>query len=110
MARFLWKSYKIIILKTTKSWSFSNKGKQPFILPPDVYLDSSEVIEHNQCVHRFLGEAQVAQHNYENPEMIPAHVIVFDEDTLGVIFLDLQSISIYKRLKEDLTTIYYDDI
>ena len=89
----------------------NNQCSQPFLLPPDIILDSPIEFEYNQCLHRFFGEAQVAGHNYFNPKMIPAHIIVFDNDTLGVIFLHyLKSMSIYKRMKEDLCAIHYNDI
>merc|ERR1712062_61753 len=68
-------------------------GSQLFVLPPDIELESNVSLEHDHCLHRFLGEAQIAWDNYRNPQMISAHVIVFDEDTLGVIFLELQSMS-----------------
>jgi hypothetical protein len=35
---------------------------------------------------------------------------VFDNDTLGVLFLQLSSMSIFKRMKEDLSAIHYDEI
>ena len=87
-----------------------NQGSQPFLLPPDARLDAPIELEHNQCSDRFFGEAQVAAHNYFNPKMIPAHIIVFDNNTLGVLFLQLQSLSIYKRMKEDLSAIHFDEI
>ena len=88
----------------------SNQCSQAFLLPPDARLDFPIEPEYNQCLHRFFGEAQVAAHNYFNPKMIPAHIIMFDNDTLGVIFLHLRSMSIYKRMKEDLSAIHYNDI
>ena len=88
----------------------SNQCSQAFLLPPDARLDFPIEPEYNQCLHRFFGEAQVAAHNYFNPKMIPAHIIIFDNDTLGVIFLHLRSMSIYKRMKEDLSAIHYNDI
>ena len=82
---------------------------QPFILPPDVMLEDHIILDYKTCSHRFLGVAQIAQTDYENSQMIPAHIIVFDNDTIGVLFLQLQSISIYKRITEDLGAIVYNE-
>ena len=58
----------------------------------------------------FLGEAQIALPDYQEPSMIPAHVVIFDNDTLGVLFLELRSISLYSRVKEDLTACHFEDV
>ena len=42
--------------------------------------------------------------------MIPAHIIIFDDDTLGCIWLQFNSIGIYCRVKEDLSALHIDDI
>lgn len=82
---------------------------QPFVVPRDV--NESRVRDlPSTCLYRFLGEAQVAFHDYVNPEFIPAHLMVFDGDTFGVLFLDLRSISLYSRVKEDLFALNYADV
>ena len=58
----------------------------------------------------FLGEAQIALPDYQEPSMIPAHIVIFDNDTLGVLFLELRSMSLYSRVKEDLTARHFEDI
>ena len=85
------------------------EGSQPFILPPDVMLEDHIDLDYKTCSHRFLGEVQVALPNFENSERVPAHIMIFDNDTIGVLFLQLQSISIYKRIKEDLGAIVYHE-
>jgi len=66
-------------------------------------------LDYKTCLHRFLGEVQIALPNFENSERVPAHIMIFDNDTIGVLFLQLQSISIYKRIKEDLGAIVYHE-
>ena len=79
-------------------------------MPPDIEFQSGSRLEHDQCLHRFLGKAQVADFNYQNPKMIPVHLIIFDEDSFGVIYFQLQAINIYKRIKKNLNTFMFDEI
>ena len=58
----------------------------------------------------FSGEAQIALPDYQEPSMIPAHIVIFDNDTLGVLFLELRSMSLYSRVKEDLTACHFEDV
>jgi hypothetical protein len=81
------------------------KGSQPFILPPDVTLEDNIDLDYKTCSLRFLGEVQIALPYFEDSERVPAHIIIFDSDTIGVLKLQLQSISIYKRITEDLGAI-----
>ena len=64
-------------------------SSQPFILPQDA-LSRSELSNFNRCTYRFIGEGQVAQSNFQSPQMIPAHIVIFDQDTFGVMFLELR--------------------
>ena len=45
--------------------------------------------------------------NYSNPEFVPGHLIVFDQDHFGVLFLTLRSMSLYVRISEDLTAVHF---
>jgi len=95
---------------------------QPFVMPENIDADPSYKPEnigtdecdikfnYEYCLHRFLGEGQVASANYQDPDMIPAHIVIFDDDTLGCIWLQFNSIGIYCRVKEDLSAIHIDDI
>ena len=42
--------------------------------------------------------------------MIPAHVVIFDNDTFGVLFLELGSLALYSRVKENLAATHFEDI
>ena len=64
----------------------------------------------NLFLFSVTGEAQIAYTNYQQPSMIPAHVMIFDNDTFGVLFMDLGSLALYSRVKENLSAIHFDDI
>ena len=55
----------------------------------------------------FVGEAQVSPIDYSDPSFIPAHVIVFDCDTFGVLLLTITSISLYSRVNENFGAVNY---
>ena len=61
-------------------------------------------IEYEYC---FLGEGQVSPDNNSDPSLIPAHIIIFNCDTLGVLFLPLKSILTFSRVREDLSAVNY---
>ena len=66
--------------------------------------------KYKQCNFRFIGEGQIAQHNFDNPSMTPAHIVIFDENNFGVLFLELSSMSLFSRVKENLCAVHFDDI
>ena len=66
--------------------------------------------KYKQCNFRFIGEGQIAQNNFENPSMIPAHIVIFDENNFGVLFLELRSMSLFSRVEENLCAVHFDDI
>ena len=82
-----------VFFRTSKYLQIYNKqdspSSQPFILPKDA-LSRSELSNFNRCTYRFIGEGQVAQSNFQSPQMIPAHIVIFDQDTFGVMFLELR--------------------
>ena len=68
-----------------------------FQIPPSMYCEGD--ITWDKCRGRWLGEAQVAGSNYHHPSFIPANFILFNEDEFAVMFLGLNCISMYKRVK-----------
>ena len=60
-------------------------------------------VGHQQCQYRFLAEGQIAYEDYQDPKFVPAHLIIFDQDHFGVLFLTLHSMSLYVRISEDLS-------
>ena len=86
------------------------KDKRHFIKPSDVIMDDIDNFDHSIYQHRYIGEAQVAFTGFHNPKMIPAHVVIFDCNTFGVIFLSINYMGIYSRIKENLTAVHYEDV
>ena len=78
---------------------------QPFLVPRDARQRAK--IEYEHCFYRFQGEGQVSPDNYSDPSFIPAHIIVFNCDTLGVLFLPLKSILTFSRVREDLSAVNF---
>ena len=52
-----------------------------------------------KCLGRWVGEAQIAAHMFVNSSFIPANLILFSEDEFAVMFLDLNCISMFHRVK-----------
>ena len=76
---------------------FENDLHYDFLVPHSMYMEGD--LPHDKCLGRWLGEAQIAQTNYQNPSFIPAHFILFNEDEFAVMFLGLNCISMYHRVK-----------
>jgi hypothetical protein len=47
-----------------------------------------------------MGKCQIAGAGYTDPEMIPGNFIMFNENLFAVLFLELNSLSLYVRVKE----------
>ena len=77
---------------------------QPFILPRDA-TQRAKLDKYEQCLYRFISEAQVSPIDYSDPTFVPAHLIIFDCDTFGVLFLTLQSMSLYAN-KQIFTSVW----
>ena len=43
-------------------------------------------------------------------QLIPGNMIIFSENTFGVIFMNLQCLSIYQRVKENLLGTQYCEV
>ena len=54
-------------------------------------------------IYRFHSEGQIAAHGFTNPTFSKSHWIIFDEDTFAHLWLELNSISFYVRIKEDFS-------
>ena len=53
----------------------------------------------SKCLGRWVGEAQIAAHMFVDSSFIPANFILFSEDEFAVMFLDLNCISLFCRVK-----------
>ena len=81
---------------------------QPFKVPTDAQTRSD--LKFDRCLYRFSGEAQVAMSDFTDPSMISAHIVIFDADTFGVLFLSLKSFSYFSRVTENLCAVDLSDI
>ena len=71
--------------------------KYDFAVPHSVEIEGD--LKHDKCLGRWLGEAQIAWPNYRNPSFIPAHFILFNEDEFAVMFLGINCVLMYHRVK-----------
>ena len=67
-----------------------------FVVPEN--MQERVPIPHTKCRGRWVAEAQIAEWGFKNPSFIPANVVVFSEDEFAVMFLELNCISLYRRL------------
>ena len=56
-------------------------------------------IPFEKCLGRWVGEAQIAAHMFVDSSFIPANFILFSQDEFAVMFLDLNCISMFYRVK-----------
>nr|XP_045605623.1 F-box only protein 31-like [Procambarus clarkii]XP_045605624.1 F-box only protein 31-like [Procambarus clarkii]XP_045605625.1 F-box only protein 31-like [Procambarus clarkii]XP_045605626.1 F-box only protein 31-like [Procambarus clarkii]XP_045605628.1 F-box only protein 31-like [Procambarus clarkii]XP_045605629.1 F-box only protein 31-like [Procambarus clarkii] len=77
--------------------------EQHFILPDDCHHNTITPIP-TVCKARFHGFGQIAFIWFQRPSFTPVQVIVFNNDLLGVIWLELNSFSLYSRIKKTFTT------
>lgn len=73
---------------------------QPFLVPVGCHERFLEIPK--TCIARYHGLGQVAGHGYTNPSFSRGHWVVFNEDLFGFLWLELLSLSMYHRVKEDL--------
>jgi len=57
-------------------------------------------VKRTNCKGRWAAEAQIASHMFQDPQFIQANFILFTEDEFAVMFLDINSISMFHRVKE----------
>lgn len=74
--------------------------QQPFRVPSDCHERFHEVPK--TCVARYHALGQVAGHGFTNPSFSRGHWIVFNEDLFGFLWLELLSLSMYHRVKEEI--------
>ncbi|XP_077503945.1 F-box only protein 31-like [Amblyomma americanum] len=75
-------------------------ASQPFCVPGDCHERFHEIPK--VCIARYHGLGQVAGHGFTNPSFSRGHWVIFSEDLFGFLWLELLSLSMYHRVKEDL--------
>ncbi|OWF37959.1 F-box only protein 31-like [Mizuhopecten yessoensis] len=71
---------------------------QPFMIPTGCFNRVQNIPQ--RCKYRFHGKGRIAGHGYHNPSLTPGHFVVFDDDTLGFMWMELLSFSMYSRVTE----------
>merc|ERR1711915_1151502 len=74
--------------------------KMEFQVPDDCF--ERRTIPHKFCLGRWSCKCQVARHGFLEPSFIPGNFILFSEDEFAVLFLDLSSISLFRRVDKQL--------
>ncbi|KAK3086110.1 hypothetical protein FSP39_013713 [Pinctada imbricata] len=72
---------------------------QPFVFPRNC-SERSGFNPPKTCLFRYHAQGQIAGHGFRSPTWSPGHFVVFDEDTFGMIWLQLESFSLYSRVME----------
>jgi len=74
--------------------------KLDFVVPADCL--EREAVGFNTCKGRWNCECQVAHHGFSDPSFIRGNLVVFDDNMFAVIFLALSSVSLYRRITDEL--------
>jgi len=69
---------------------------QRFRVPVD--MAERVPIRWTTCKGRWAAEAQIASHMFQDPQLIEANFVLFSEDEFAVMFLDLNSVSMFHRV------------
>jgi len=69
---------------------------QSFRVPVD--MSERVPIRWTSCKGRWAAEAQIASHMFQDPQLIEANFVLFSEDEFAVMFLDLNSVSMFHRV------------
>ena len=56
-------------------------------------------VEWTQCKGRWAAKAQIASHMFQDPQFIQANFVLFSQDVFAVMFLDLNTIAMFQRVK-----------
>jgi hypothetical protein len=59
-------------------------------------------IPYDKCKGRWMCECQIAQHGFRDPSFIPGNFILFSEDEFAVLFIELASVSLFRRVTHQL--------
>lgn len=90
---------------------------QPFVMPPDIDVKMlGQKLIPEYCLYRFEGTmfypplpTEFLEENV-GVKNIPVHIVVFENDLFGVIYLTRKSMTLYHRIGQNLTATNYEDI
>ncbi|CAG5131597.1 unnamed protein product, partial [Candidula unifasciata] len=73
--------------------------RQPFIIPEDCFDRGQE--SPNICLARYLAEGRIAGHLYNDPSLCKCHFVKFSDVVFGVMWLELNSFSMFYNVAEE---------
>ncbi|KAF2354625.1 F-box domain [Trinorchestia longiramus] len=79
---------------------FSHYKKQPFLLPPSCSQGIETKIP-STCWARYHGLGQLANLFHSQPRFARVHVMVFNNEEFGVLFLSLKTFMMFRRINRD---------
>ena len=89
-----------------------DQNLQPFELPKSFWLSEelqSDGLKEYKC--RFAAKIQIAMAGFHDPRFVDAHLLIFSENTIAVINIDLKSLKICHRIDQRLNDIVnYEDL
>ena len=76
-------------------YSVCSFSDQAFFLPEDIHpLETMP----SSCKARYHGFGQIADSGFQGPMFSPVHIVIFNNDKIGVIWLDLNYVSVFHRI------------
>merc|ERR1712059_64263 len=66
-----------------------------FVVPAGMWAGNH--VGWKSCKGRWAAEAQIAAEMFQNPKFISAQFVLFSEDEFAVLFLELNSLSLFHR-------------
>ena len=79
---------------------YNQNTELDFVIPEDCF--ERETVPFKKCRGRWMAEGQIAQHGGYNPEFIPAHFILFNHEYFAVLFIELRSIILFRRVTDQV--------
>lgn len=83
--------------------------KPQAFIPPDGF-DLRDTSPPDNCKARYHGFGQIAFEGFQHPNFIGAHIMVFNNDLLGVAWITLESFSLFRRVKNTFTQNILTDV
>jgi len=90
----------IQFLQNPQYISYQEGLKLNFRLPEHCHGAENFPESLTHCKGRWSCKCQIAGNGFTDPEMIPGNFIMFNENLFAVLFLELNSLSMYVRVKE----------
>jgi len=89
----------------TKAIAYEDDLQLGFKIPDDCHRESdcgteTFLLEQKTCQGRWAAKCQVAGDNFDQPSMIDGNLVKFSDNVFAVIFLQLYSLALFRRVTE----------